>query len=121
MFGVANQLLAVGALVIGTTFILRRSRKRIYALTTFVPFCFMFAVTFTAGIMNIVNIYWPQDSLPSRINLVLTLIMLVLVILITIEGVRNWIAILSGRAVPPADGPAIQPSDEQRQVIGQLD
>ena len=121
MFGVANQLLAVAALVIGTTFILRRSPKRIYALTTFLPFCFMFAVTFTAGIKNIVGIYWPQQTLPSRINMALTLIMLILVTAITFEGFRNWRAILLGRRLPAVDGPARPPSEEQRQVIGQLD
>ncbi len=121
MFGVANQLLAVAALVIGTTFLLRRSRKRVYALATFLPFCFMFAVTFTAGIKNMVGIYWPQNTVPSRINLGLTLVMLVLVTLITLEGVRNWAAILLGRRLPPVDGPAKQPSEEQRRVVGQLD
>ncbi|MBN1569418.1 MAG: carbon starvation protein A [Acidobacteria bacterium] len=121
MFGVANQLLAVVALVIGTTFILRRSRKRIYALTTFLPFCFMFAVTFTAGIKNSIYIYWPQDTLPSRINLGLTLVMLVLVTVITIIGLRTWTAILRGKPLPPIDGPEKPLSEEQRQVIGQLD
>lgn len=121
MFGVANQLLAVAALVIGTTFILRRSRRRVYALVTFLPFCFMFAVTFTAGIKNMIGIYWPQNTLPSRINLGLTLIMLVLVTLITIEGFRNWAAILLGRPLPAVDGPAKPSSEEQRRVIGQLD
>lgn len=121
MFGVANQLLAVGALVIGTTFILRRSKKRVYALTTFLPLCFMLSVTFTAGIKNMINIYGPQHTLPSRINLGLTLIMLVLVTLIALEGFRNWAAILRGRPLPPTDGPGIPTAEEQRQVIGQLD
>ncbi len=121
MFGVANQLLAVVALVIGTTFILRRARKRIYALTTFLPFCFMLAVTFTAGIKNILNIYWPQDTLPSRINLGLTFVMLVLVTAITIIGLRNWAAILQGKPLPPVDGPEKPAADEQRHIIGQLD
>lgn len=121
MFGVANQLLAVAALVIGTTFILRRSRKRIYALTTFLPFCFMLAVTFSAGIKNMVNIYWPQHTLPGRINLGLTGIMLVLVMLITLGGLRSWIAILLGRTLPMVDAPSNPPSYEQSRVIGQLD
>jgi hypothetical protein len=81
----------------------------------------MFAVTFTAGIKNMVGIYWPQNTVPSRINLGLTLVMLVLVTLITLEGVRNWAAILLGRRLPPVDGPAKQPSEEQRRVVGQLD
>jgi carbon starvation protein CstA len=49
MFGIANQLLAVIALAIGTSFILKRSAKRIYALTTFCPFVLLSATIFTAG------------------------------------------------------------------------
>lgn len=94
MFGVSNQLLSVIALVIGTTFILKMSSKKIYGLITFIPFLFMFSVTFTAGILNIVNIYLPSKSAAGKINLFLTLIMLILVLIISIDGIRNWIKIL---------------------------
>lgn len=94
MFGVSNQLLSVIALVIGTTFILKMSSKKMYGLITFIPFLFMFSVTFTAGILNIVNIYLPSKSATGKVNLFLTIIMLILVLIISIDGIRNWIKIL---------------------------
>lgn len=97
IFGVSNQLLSVIALVIGTTFILKTSLKKIYGLITFIPFLFMFSVTFTAGILNIINIYLPNKSSTSRINLILTAIMLLLVLIISIDGIRNWIKILKAK------------------------
>jgi carbon starvation protein len=100
MFGVANQLLAVVALTIGTTFILNHSPKRAHALTTFLPFLFMLVVTFTAGIKNIVNIYLPQATAPARINLILTVVMLALVSAIALDGFRNWFNLLTGRQKP---------------------
>lgn len=97
IFGVSNQLLSVIALVIGTTFILKTSLKKIYGLITFIPFLFMFSVTFTSGILNIINIYLPNKSSTSRINLILTAIMLLLVLIISIDGIRNWIKILKAK------------------------
>ncbi|MCE5199957.1 carbon starvation protein A [bacterium] len=49
MFGIANQLLGVIALAIGTTLIIRKSAKRVYALTTFIPFVFMAVTVITSG------------------------------------------------------------------------
>lgn len=97
MFGVSNQLLSVIALVIGTTFILKTSSNKIYGLITFIPFLFMFSVTFTAGILNIFKIYLPSNTVNARINLILTLIMLILVLIISIDGIRNWIKILKNK------------------------
>ncbi len=104
MFGVANQLLAVIALTIGTTFILNHAAKKIYSLITFIPFVFMFAVTFTAGIENVINIYIPQNTSTARVNIILTVSMLVLVLLIALDGIRNWFNILSGRNKPIIEG-----------------
>ncbi len=100
MFGVANQLLAVIALTIGTTFLLNRAPKKAYALITFVPFVFMFIVTFTAGIENIVNIYSRQHTTTAQVNTVLTASMLVLVLLIALDGIRTWLNIFTGRGRP---------------------
>ncbi|MDD5225264.1 MAG: carbon starvation protein A [bacterium] len=107
MFGVANQLLAVIALAIGTTYLLNHAPRKIHCLITLLPFTFMLAVTFTAGIENIFNIYLPQQTTTSQINMVLTSSMLILVSIITLDAVRNWIRILSGKStgqdLPPRD------------------
>ncbi len=118
MFGVANQLLAVIALTIGTTFLLSHSPKRAYGLITFIPFVFMLVVTFTAGVENIGNIYLPQATTTAYVNMVLTTAMLVLVFLIAADGIRKWIAILSGRGTPITPGATTDrvPDDVRRSV-----
>jgi carbon starvation protein len=96
MFGVANQLLGVIALAIGTTFILRRSRKRIYALVTFLPMLFMVATVFTAGVENVPMYLLGKSAKP--VNAGLTLIMLILAAVVVLDSLVTWHALL---ASPP--------------------
>jgi len=53
LFGIANQLLASIALVLGTTLLLKmalaRRRSAAVALVTLIPLCWLLTVTFTAG------------------------------------------------------------------------
>ena len=56
MMGIANQLLATIALVVGTTYLLARARKRIYALTTAIPLALVVVTVFTAGVERIGNL-----------------------------------------------------------------
>lgn len=98
MFGVANQLLATAALVIGTSVILRNSRKKIYGLITFIPMLFMLATTVTAGIQNILYNYLPQKTFNGNLNAFLSAVMLVLVIVIVADSCRKWIwSLATGR------------------------
>jgi carbon starvation protein len=98
MLGIANQLLASIALAVGTTYILRNSPKRIYALCTGVPLVFVLATVMTAGIQS-AQAWWATAFKPEtpasdvfllKLATVLAWIMLGLTAVITIDAVRRW-------------------------------
>jgi carbon starvation protein len=96
MFGVANQLLGVLALAIGTTYILSHRPAR-YALVTFLPFCFLVVTVVTAGVWTTRAKYLPEhDWLKAG----LTVFMLTLVIITVLDAIARWIKILAGRQAP---------------------
>jgi carbon starvation protein len=95
MFGTANQLLAAIALVIGTSFIINRGRRK-YAWVTIVPLIFVGITTLTAGFLNMKNIYIPQmqnpaTRVPGFINLILTLSIIICLIVIVYNAVPGWL------------------------------
>jgi carbon starvation protein len=90
MFGVANQLLATVALIIGTSVILRNNNRKLYALITFLPMLFMLATTVTAGLQNIFYNYLPQNTFNGNLNAFLSIVMLILVVIIVIDSSIKW-------------------------------
>ena len=125
IFGVANQLLAVIALTLGTTILIKMKRAR-YIWTTLLPLCWLLAVTMTAGLMKIfssdprlgflagASLYssklatasGPQaDALKrqivnAHIDAGVTGAFLFLVAIVVIANARTWIQLLAGRREP---------------------
>jgi carbon starvation protein len=102
MLGIANQLLAVIALAVGTTYLLQHAPKRIYALCTAIPLTFALVTVFTASVQSI--IMWlekeettPQKQFLMKLACVLAAIMLTLTVIITLDTLRRWYTIFSGR------------------------
>ncbi len=65
MFGIANQLLAVIALCVGTTVLLNMGKAR-YAWVTFLPMAFVAITTLTAGWQSIFNNFLPLADQPGK-------------------------------------------------------
>jgi carbon starvation protein len=100
MFGSANQLLAGIALVVGTSYLINHGKLK-YAWITFIPMVFVLVVTFSACILNILNIYIPQLDSPKTlvqgiINLLLTVVIMLSVVIILRDAIPGWIR--AGRA-----------------------
>ncbi|MCX5748899.1 MAG: carbon starvation protein A [Candidatus Saganbacteria bacterium] len=90
MFGVANQLLATTALVIGTTVIMKNNKNKLYGLVTFIPMLFMLVTTVDASIENIFYNYLPKQTFNGYLNAFLSAVMLVLVLIIVIDSFIKW-------------------------------
>lgn len=81
MFGIANQLLAVIALAVGTTFIVNSGKAK-YAWVTLLPMALVSTTTFTAGVLKCAEFYQMSGSADAAIagkgivNFTLTLVML---------------------------------------------
>ncbi|MDD4922444.1 MAG: carbon starvation protein A [Bacteroidales bacterium] len=86
LFGTANQMLAVIAFAIATTYILR-SKKTKYIWVTAVPLTFVTITTLSAAIMNITQNYLPKGLYALS---AISVILVVLVCLVLIESAMNW-------------------------------
>ncbi len=96
MFGIANQLLAVVALAIGTTILINLGRAR-YAWVTLAPMVFLATTTLTGGFMSVRDNFWPKAVGPNPalhvqgyLNSILTLTMMVCVVIIVGAAMRRW-------------------------------
>jgi carbon starvation protein len=121
MMGIANQLLAAIALTVGTTYLLQKAPKRIYALCTAIPLVFVVATVFTAGVQSIQS-WWgelgspdltPAQEFSLKLTCVLAAVMLVLTAAIVVDAIRRWYALLNGVPAPSGVAPAVNPSDLQ--------
>ncbi|HEY1582217.1 MAG TPA: carbon starvation CstA family protein [Chthoniobacterales bacterium] len=119
LFGLANQLLSVIALCLGTTILIKMKKAR-YLWSTLLPLGFMTVVTFSAGFMKIfsadprigfltgankleqnvaaapTNVDFARQALIWRIDALVALAFLVLVFLIVAGSAWQWWRLLRG-------------------------
>ncbi len=104
MFGIANQLLAVVALAIGTTIPINLGRAR-FAWVTLLPLSFVTATTLSAGFLSVRDNFWPLAVGPDLskhfqgyLDAALTVVMMLCVVVILVSAVRRWVPVMAGRA-----------------------
>jgi len=102
MFGIANQLLASVALAVGTTILLKESRRPVYAWVTLGPLIFVAGTTITAGLRSLFEFYVPMALVPETmtkglVNATVTATLLACVLAILVMSARRWRLLLAQR------------------------
>lgn len=126
IFGIANQLLAVLALALGTTILIKMGRAR-HIWATLLPLGWLLSVTMTAGWMKIFSPaplgflaiargleariaaggtaaelkMWQAQLLNNRVDAGVTAVFLVLVAIVVAANARVWWQLLAGRRPSP--------------------
>ncbi|MBI5769519.1 MAG: carbon starvation protein A [Verrucomicrobia bacterium] len=125
IFGIANQLLAVIALSLGTTVLIKMGRAR-HLWVTLVPLAWLLSVTMSAGLMKIFSpapigflaiarglagkiiaggtraelVAWRAQYFNNMVDATVTAVFLVLVTIVVIANARVWWQLLAGKRAP---------------------
>jgi carbon starvation protein len=101
MFGIANQLLAVIALVVVTTLLVNNGRGR-YALVTVLPMLFVIATTMTAGVQmcsgKFFELMRQGQVFTGALNLAMTVFVMACVAALLLLAVSRWLLVAKGLA-----------------------
>ena len=90
LFGTANQMLAVIAFAIGTTYLMKNGKAK-YSWITLVPMVFVAITTLTAAVINITDNYLPSRNYTLA---VISGILLIMVLAVLAESLKAWYSIL---------------------------
>lgn len=96
MFGIANQLLAVMALALVTTWMVNQGRGR-YAWVTVLPMLFVTTTTLTAG-SAVVQGQWSKGTTVGYINAGLTIFVIACVCTVLLWAIARCASVLMGKA-----------------------
>jgi len=106
MFGVANQLLGMVALAVGTSILINMGNRK-YIWVTLMPLAFLGTNTLYGGFLNIRDNFYPlatganlARNTEGWILTICTSIMIVLALLILGTAIQKWASVLSGGPVP---------------------
>ncbi|WP_449267452.1 carbon starvation CstA family protein [Frigoriglobus tundricola] len=98
MFGIANQLLAVMALALVTTWLVNHGRGR-YAWVTIAPMLFVCSTTLTAGV-KVVLIESGKDTTVGYLNAGLTVFVITCVATLLFWSAARWLTVWLGWGKP---------------------
>ncbi len=102
MFGIANQLLAVMALAIVTTWLVNTGRSR-YSPVTILPMLFVCSTTLTAAV-TVVKIQASKNTTVGTLNAGLTIFVIACVVTLLFWSVSRWLTVWFKLGQP--NGPA---------------
>ncbi len=93
MFGIANQLLAVIALCVGTSLLFNSGKQR-YVWVTIVPMLFVLTTTTCAAYELATTQFFPmtktREAFRGYMNLAMTAVMLVCMAIVLFSAIRRW-------------------------------
>ena len=93
LFGVANQLLAVIALVISCVIVVKVAEKKWMMLIALLPAIFMFVVTMYAGALNVIT-FSRSGTVIGYVNATLSVILIIMGVIVVIDSLLKLVRLM---------------------------